>query len=114
MRYVEIEIGGKMRKLRYEFNCVADLEQMAGAGLGTLLSGERMGYATIRLLVWGGLKWQDKGLTIERTGAMLQKYMESGGNLATLADAINNALVAGGVLGKTETNEGNEQAETEN
>lgn len=99
-RCVEIELGGKTRKLRYDFNALADIEDKAKVGIGALLSGERIGFSTIRLLLWGGLKHENRGLTIDVTGGMVQKYIDEGGNTEELLEKVINALELSGVMGK--------------
>ena len=98
MNYVEIELDGKTRKLRYDFNAIADVEEKAGAGITRLFGEDMVGLHVLRLLIWGGLKWNDRGLTIARVGDMLQKYLESGGELPVLSEVIQKALMVSGVL----------------
>jgi len=114
-RGVEIELD-KPRKFRYDFNAIADLEDKAGCGIAKFLSEEKAGISTIRLLTWAGLKWQDKGMTIERAGSIVQRYIEDGGILETLSSFIGVALKMSGVLGdgKEEDTEGNQTAEAVN
>jgi hypothetical protein len=86
------------KTLRYNFNAIADVEERAKTGIGTLLSEERIGFNSMRYLVWAGLKWEDRGLTIERTGLMLQQYFKDGGTFELLSLIVMNALKASGVL----------------
>jgi len=118
-RAVGIQLD-KPRKLRYTFNSVADLEEKAGTGIGALMSEEKIGFYTVRLLTWAGLKWQDKGLTLERTGNMIQTYFDNGGDFVTLMNFITVALQLSGILGKPteeaveEIDEGNQKAKALN
>jgi len=111
-RGVEIELD-KLRKLRYDFNAIADLEDKSGFGISKFLSEEKAGMSTIRMLTWAGLKWQDKGLTIERTGSIIQRFIENGGTLDTISNFIGVALKMSGVLGE-DKEEGNQTAEAAN
>lgn len=99
MRGVDIELD-KPRKLRYDFNAVADLEDKGGLGIGAMFTEERIGFSSIRLLLWAGLKWQDKGLTLDRVGNMIQAYIEIGNDLSDLMTKITEALALSGILGK--------------
>ena len=57
--YVEIEMGGKTRKLRYDFNAIADIERRP---TGMEHYSRTTGRPSLHPdAIWGGLKWQDKG-----------------------------------------------------
>jgi hypothetical protein len=114
MRYVEIAIGGKIRKLRYDFNALADLEERAGSGIAALVASGNMGYNTIRLFLWAGLKWEDKGLTPARVGTWLQEFLEGGGEIATLMEYVTHALKVSGVTKEEEDDQGNAETEAAN
>jgi len=109
---VEIELGGKSRKLRYDFNAVADTEQKAGLGIGAMFDEDRTGLHHVRLHIWAGLKWQERGLTVERTGQFIQDYIQSGGDLAELMDKVREALQQSGLIKFQEVDEGNPTVET--
>lgn len=110
MRGVEVELGGKSRRIRYDFNAIADVEEKAAAGVVALFSEDRVGLHAMRILLWGGLKHEDKGLTIARVGSMIQEYMEAGGDLQELMDQVGQALQKSGLVGNVtageETDEG--------
>ena len=61
--YVNVELDGKPRRLRYQYNDIADVEEKAGLGIAAIFNEDRIGFHSIRLLIWGGLKWADHGLT---------------------------------------------------
>lgn len=112
--YVEIEMGGKTRKLRYDFNAIADIEEKADLGIGALFSERRAGLHSIRMLVWGGLKWQDKGLTVERAGTLIRDYLNDGGTFEGLMEKVQEGLSKSGIVKIEEVEEeGNPEAETE-
>ena len=109
---VFITIGGKERKLRYDINAAADMEElMGGKSLLYVMSNPMAaGFSAIRILLWGGLKHAEKGLTLQRVGLMMQEYMESGGSIETLALKIGEAVRKSKILGeerKDDTDEGN-------
>jgi hypothetical protein len=113
MNGTEIELGGKSRKLRYDFNAIADIEQKAGLGIGAMFDETRVGLNSVRLLVWGGLKWQERGLTIERAGQFLQDYIRDGGTIEDIMNGIHKALEQSGLIRFAEVDEGNPEAETD-
>ena len=98
MRATDIEIGGKNKRLRYDFNAVADIEEKSGKGLGSLFSEQNIGLYSIRLLLWGGLKWEDPGLTIQRTGQLIQQFIEDGNTLENLMPYIEEAINKSGLF----------------
>lgn len=112
MQNIIIELGGKSRRLRYDFNAIADIEAEAKTGIQILLSEERIGFNTMRLLLWAGVKHEERGLTVSKVGDMLQELIQSGGDITSPMGKIMEALEASGVWGKTE--EGNEKTEAAN
>ncbi len=98
MRSVEIEIGGKVKRLRYDFNALADIEEKAGVGIGSLFNSERIGFSTIRLLIWGGLKHEDRGLTLERAGMLVKQMIDEGYDFESVAGLVNEALKVSGLF----------------
>ena len=105
---VYLTIGGKERKLRYDINAAADMEElMGGKSLLYVLSNPMAaGFSAIRILLWGGLKHAEKGLTLQRVGLMMQEYMESGGSVESLAGKIGDAVRKSKIMGEeTETTE---------
>ena len=111
METVIVELGGKQRKLRYDFNAMSDFEQVTGQSLFNAM--QNMGIGTIRALYWAGLKHQDKGLTLDRTGKMISKaMMEDGLSLENLMNPAVEALVQSGILPK-EALDGINEAESD-
>ena len=79
-----LEVREKEYKLRFNINAIADIEQKAGKGIGALFSEENMGVNSIRLLLWGAIRHQEKGLTLDKAGMILDDFMEEGGTLESL------------------------------
>lgn len=111
--YVEVELGGKNRKIKYGYNAIADLEVKAGMSLNSIVSDEQMGFNSIRLLLWAGLKGEDRGLTLDRVGMFIEGYMEDGGDLAEIAKLCIEALQKTKMFGNLKA-EGNGMTETAN
>jgi hypothetical protein len=106
MNYVNIELD-KPRRIRFDVNALSDAEEALGMGLGTVMQSQ-LGIRMIRALLWAGLKWEDRGLTLERTGTLIQKYLENGGDLGALGETLTRALMVSGLF---ESSEGNSEAE---
>jgi len=106
MRSVDLEVGGETKRLRYDFNALADIEEKAGVGAAVLFSEQRMGFNAIRLLVWGGLRHQDPGLTTQRAGMVVKDFIDEGGTFEGLVGKIMEAIDLSGLLPK-ETKEEN-------
>ena len=79
MHSIEFELNGKTKRLRYDVNAIADIEDTAGVGVFSLVSDQkRIGYSSLRVLFWGGLKHEDKGITLDRAGLILKQLMDDG------------------------------------
>lgn len=66
---VEIELD-KKRTLRYTLNALAELEDVLGVPLSEL-EGVQMGMKQVRAFLWAGLIHEDKELTLEQVGDMV-------------------------------------------
>lgn len=78
------EVDGETYTLKYDFNAICDIEIMGGMGIPALIGGNMVGFNTIRLIIWGGLKWKMNGLTMQGAGLLIRKYVEGKGDLTTL------------------------------
>ncbi len=82
--------------LKYDFNAIADMEEkVGGKSIATIFSEDNLGFSAMRLLLWGGLKHSNHGLTLQRVGIMMQDFIQEGGDMSQL---INDAMV---LLGKS-------------
>lgn len=109
MNYVNIELD-KPRRIRFDTNALCDAEEALGVGIGAMLN-QQVGFRVIRALLWAGLRWEDRGLTLERTGVLMQRYIEAGGTVESLAEAVTQALLASGLFKTGAGDEGNAGAE---
>ncbi len=66
-------------------------------GLGAVMQ-TQLGVRMIRALLWAGLRWEDRGLTLERTGSLIQQYIEAGGDLEQLGEWLTEAIMASGLF----------------
>jgi hypothetical protein len=97
---VPIELGGRSRRLRFDMNALSDLETALGRSVAEVLSGDgqSLGFAAMRALVWAGLKHEDRGLTLERAGSMMQQAIDDGGTIADILGKVSEAITACGVF----------------
>lgn len=89
---IPIELGGKTRNLRLDFNALVLLEDELGipiADIGKLMSGA-VHLKTLRAIMWAALVHEDKTLTVKGVGAMI----DPGADMARVADAIRRAFEA--------------------
>ncbi|MED4586673.1 hypothetical protein P9578_28360 [Brevibacillus choshinensis] len=100
MRYVPVEFNGEEKQLRFDFNALAELEANLGKGVKAIFSEDNVGFHTIRALYCYGLRWKDRGLTIERAGALLQGKLDEGVVLNDLLPDLIKALALSGCMGK--------------
>lgn len=106
---VAIELD-KPRRLKYDVNALASIEEaMGGLTLGQAF--RTPGIRAIRALLWAGLRWEDRQLTLEGAGDILQAYLEGGGDVDKLTDAMQAALEGSRLIGKAEETAGNGEAE---
>lgn len=103
----------KERKLRFDFNSIADVEERLGAGIAKVFNEDNIGFNTIRALYWAGLKWQDKGLTMDRTGRILNKAINEGTTFKQLMNDMQEALEISGIISKKAMGVQNELDEDE-
>lgn len=107
-RWVDVEFNGELKQLKFGFNSVCELEEHFGKGLMAIFKEEQIGFRTLRVLYWAGLKWKDKGITIERVGNMLeQKLEEEDTTIDELMNPVMDALKRGlpKLFGDVESNE---------
>jgi hypothetical protein len=105
-RGVLVELGGKTLTLRFDYNSIADLEEKAGVGAEVLFTEQRAGLHLLRLLIWAGLRHEDRNLTPRGAGSLMQQYIADGGNLEDLVGKVTEALEASELWG----NRGNARA----
>lgn len=93
--YVDITFD-KPRRLRFDLNALVDVEGIAGKSLTALLGD--LSLTTLRDLTWAGLKHEDRRLTRDRVGDLLQTYLQNGGTTEQLIERIVDALEQSGVF----------------
>lgn len=98
---MQIDLGGETRFLKYNFGAIRAAEREAGGvGIGKLLSADRSGFDTMCLLIWAGLRHENKRLTTDQVEKWLNDYIEAGGTIEALSILVTQALIESKVLGK--------------
>lgn len=111
---VYVEIDGDQKPFKLDLNAVADLEEILGKGIGAIFEEENVGFRTIRALYWAGLKWKDRGLTLERAGRIVQKMItDDGVDFKDLMVPVQEALIASGLVKKKDIDGEQEEEELE-
>jgi len=67
----------RKRNFRYDLNALADFEQEIGMGFAQLMQ-MKATFATARAIVWAGLKWEDRGLSLDYVGDLLGRLLKVG------------------------------------
>lgn len=111
-KYVEIELD-KPRRLRYDYNAIADVEEKAGYGIPAIFNKDRVGFHAFRLLLWGGLKWADGKLTVADAGKLINGFLKEGNTLEDLQEYLQNALEQSGLFAFEEAGEEDEEGNPE-
>lgn len=98
--YVAIELD-KPRRLRYDLNALAEIEEGTGKPLTALEAGN-MGVKDLRLILWAGLIHEDEELTLKDVGKMVSGE-NIGEVLAKIKEAIELAMPKNALQGPTGT-----------
>ncbi|MGH0775293.1 hypothetical protein ACQVSN_27075 [Bacillus mobilis] len=67
----------KVRNLKFGMNSLIELEEILGKPLTSLAEGNTM--ADVRKMLFIGLKWEDKELTLTNTGDIIDIIIEESG-----------------------------------
>jgi hypothetical protein len=76
-KFTSIEMD-KVRNLSYGINSLIELEKRMGKNL-TSLSGDSFGLSDLRTILFVGLKHEDRELTEEKTGEIMDIAIENSG-----------------------------------
>lgn len=91
--FVRFDDLDKPRRLRFDTNAICDFDDEARRSIIDVVFGQdRLSTGDIRLLMWAGLKWEDKRLTKERAGMLLENFIVEGGNVNDISQAITDAV----------------------
>lgn len=78
----------KPRTLRYGMNALAKIEDLTGKSI-LALDLNKVGIKDLLAIIYGGLYHEDKTLTIEKVGDLIDEYSD----LTTIAEKIGEALI---------------------
>lgn len=89
-----VQLGGRRRVIRYDFNALCDLEETLGVSgveaLNVKLS--EFGFGTIRAFTWAGLLHEEPDVTVREVGVWLSALGAKG--LEQIGQAVGHALAA--------------------
>lgn len=88
---IAIELD-RIRHLRLTPNALADAEKASGLGIIAMVNIDRIGFSSLRALLWAGLKTEDPILTIEQVGNFMDIFQERGGTFNDLEKIVLDAL----------------------
>ncbi len=87
----------KEHHLRYDLNCLCDIETVFDCGFFNILKNWD-GFRLTRCLLWAGLKWKDKKMTQIKAGTIIEGYMKAGGQWKDISKTCMDALTSSGAL----------------
>lgn len=90
----------RVRHLRFTPNDVVDIEEVLGAGFLTFF--QQFEIRILRAMLWGGLKWEDKALTLTGAGDLMQAYIGQGKPIMDLYNKCAEAVISAGWMTKSE------------
>ena len=99
---VDIFIGGKDRKMRFDINGILELEaHIPEKNIMTLMSkGLRFSFDTLIYAVWIGLKYEDKLLDLKKVQGWVVQYIQTHEDgYAKLAGFVYGAIGLSGLTG---------------
>lgn len=84
----------KPRRLRFDIQACMDLEAALGQPLGQIVMQlQSVSITATCAAIWAGCKHEDPTLNVAGVRKRLQKYLDDGGTLKGVNDALNQALV---------------------
>lgn len=92
--HTEIELGGTKRRLRYDLNALAEIQERMGLeGMSQIMEKIRdLDFISLRLILWAGMIREDPELTPQQVGAWVGD--DDAPDLNTIAQAMSSALAA--------------------
>ena len=115
MNYTNIELGGKTRRLKFTIENTEFIEDvlLKGVILSTLFSNPNLlTIGRTKKILFGLIQSDEKNITEQRVGMLLQEFLDNGGDINDLKKNIIEAAHKSGVFVKYEpSNEGEEVTE---
>jgi hypothetical protein len=98
----------KPRSLKFDLAAIKDLESaMNGQPLGAIV--QQLGQFSVTALtlaLWAGLKAEDRTLSPNLVTKMLQAYLDQGGELRVLMDAVSEGIQQSGLFSEGQVGNG--------
>ncbi|SHK48990.1 hypothetical protein [Paramaledivibacter caminithermalis] len=91
-KFIPIEMD-KVRNLRLGINAICQIEDMTGKTITKL--NENLGIKEFRIILYCALKWEDKSLTLDKVGELMDEVIEKKGIdylNEKLAEVLENSL----------------------
>lgn len=103
----------KPRTLKFDLAAVRDLEAaLDGKPLAAVIRDiSQLGINATITALWAGLKHEDRALNLSLVTKHLERYIQNGGKLRTVAKALDAALEDTGLFRSEDDDEGNAQPE---
>jgi hypothetical protein len=98
----ELETGKPPVEFRFGVLAAQGLEERAGCAPWVLAARGQNVRALVLMLTFG-LQHQDAAITEKRSATLIQRYLDRGGKVKPLADALAKAMRVSGVYGDDET-----------
>lgn len=76
-KIITINIDGKDRHLKMGINALAELEQIINKPITDM--GEDVSLSDLRALFYVAMKWEDKSLTLDETGDLMDSVIDEHG-----------------------------------
>jgi hypothetical protein len=90
------EFNGKEIKLEFDYNTMCELEDLGFS----MEDAEKKPMSFLRMLLYIALKKIDKTITQEKTGEEIKMFLQNGGSMETISEAITNGLEDSGFFPK--------------
>jgi len=92
----KVVIAGEPKLLRFDMNAVTYLEgelgKTLGQFLGDLSSGVDLGIRGARAMLYAGLRWQERTMSPDKAGDLIEKHLSQGGDLGEVLSVCGQAL----------------------
>ena len=82
----------RVRTLKFTFNAFAEFEELTGSSIQTVFQDpEKIGFGSLRNLLWAGLTHEEPTLTVKKVGELIEHA--EGDNLTQKIESITSCVV---------------------
>lgn len=102
----------KERHLRVDINAITDALEVSEKAVSDFVTNRSVTLPAVRALLWAGSKWEDRRLTLQQVGDLMQaEFLKSGTiDLIEMASKIWDAMEASGLISRGEEKNGKAEA----